>query len=74
MFPFREWGFDSPLGHHSSRLLALMESEPVKPPSLRELMIANLKVIGVVALVMVAAWLVWQGLARLFPETDWLQL
>ena len=51
-----------------------MESEPVEPPSLRELMVANLKVTGVVALVMVAAWLVWQGLAVLFPETDWLQL
>ena len=51
-----------------------MQSEPVEPPSLRELLVANLKVVGVVTLVMVAAWLVWMGLAKLFPGTDWLQL
>ena len=51
-----------------------MQSEQVEPPSLRELLIANLKVLGVVALVLLAAWLVWLGLAALFPETDWLQL
>ena len=51
-----------------------MQPQRAEPPRLRELLVANLKVLGVVALVLLVAWLVWLGLAGLFPQTDWLQL
>lgn len=37
------------------------------------LLVANLKVLAVVALLAGGAFLVWKGLAALFPEQAWLQ-
>ena len=42
-------------------------------PSVGALLAANLKVLAVVALLAGGAFLVWKGLAALFPEQAWLQ-
>ncbi|MCP3919194.1 MAG: hypothetical protein GY711_26945 [bacterium] len=46
---------------------------PSSEPSFARLLAANLRVVGVAVLVMVAAYGTWRGLARLFPDVSWLQ-
>jgi len=42
-------------------------------PSLRALLLANLRVVGFACALAVLAYGVWRGLAALFPELTWLQ-
>lgn len=51
-------------------------SEPDPPrhePSVVDLVTANLKVLAVVLVLAGGAFLLWKGLAALFPEQAWLQ-
>ena len=59
--------------HQQQHQHSQQHSQPAEPPGLRDLLIVNLKVVGVLLLVLPAAWLVWLGLAALFPKTHWLQ-
>lgn len=46
---------------------------PRQEPSVGALLAANLKVLAVVAVLAGGAFLLWKGLAALFPEQAWLQ-
>lgn len=79
--PAREWGFDSPPGHHPlfdvwpglSRGKITM-SERDQEPGFGDLVLTNLKLVGVVMVGLALAWGAWRGLAWLFPDISWLQI
>ena len=65
MFPYREWGFDSPPGHHASRALAMTgvvdereKSAPSSRVSFKQLFGASLLVCAGAAALGALAWLV----------------
>ena len=49
-------------------------ADSVEEPTLRALMLANLRVLAGVAVLAAAAWGLWFALSKLFPEQSWLQI
>ena len=74
MFPLREWGFDSPPGHHVRIVNAAPNSPQGTPgPTFRELLGGSLRVCGFTLGLALLAFLLWLGLRWLFPDVGWLQ-
>ena len=89
MFPLREWGFNSPPGHHPSPSEFVptwsqeieVSEDPREPqaderpePTLGGLLRANLKLVGGVLLFGAVAFGIWRGLVLLFPDVEWLRI
>ena len=49
------------------------EADPKPEPGFGELLLANLRVVGWACVLGFAAYALWRGLRRLFPEVGWLQ-
>ena len=88
MFPLREWGFDSPLGHHpllrglgvvftmtgpSSDTEHSQGEQDSQGPSFKALLLSNLRILLVAGLLAWMAYGLWGLLADIFPEVRWLQ-
>ena len=88
MFPLREWGFDSPLGHHPLlRGLGVVftmtgpTSDTEHPqgeqdsqgPSFKALLVSNLRILLIAGLLASIAYWLWGLLADVFHEVGWLQ-
>lgn len=71
MFPTREWGFESPPGHHALRARGVERDGD--GPRFGELVRHNARLVAGVLVAAGAAWLVWRGLVWLFPDVEWLQ-
>jgi hypothetical protein len=75
----REWGFDSPLGHHLSFMDETLDEtaedgpELPPPPTFGKLLASNVKIVAGVALLALMAYGTWRGIAALFPDVPWLQ-
>lgn len=49
-------------------------SERDQQPGFGDLVLTNLKLVGVVMVGLALAWGAWRGLAWLFPDISWLQI
>ena len=76
MFPLREWGFDSPLGHHSRAEsgMAAADVRPPEPPSFRALLWGSLRTAAAALVLAALAFGLWRGLVWLFPDVEWLRI